>query len=97
FSEYVQTVSPHFEDSLAPDSVLTILRMACAVSLSPRQHDWWNASSRYAPIAIAQNAAQNAKAIFELSAIKCLTESNALFPSTNSRHKSTRHAIRRIT
>src|SRR5206468_12685037 len=72
FSEYVQTVSPDFEDSLAPDSVLTKFKIACAVSLIPGQHDCWNASSRYAPIAIAQKVAQSAEAIFVLSTIKCL-------------------------
>src|SRR4030095_12766862 len=72
FSEYVQTVSPDFEDSLAPDCVLTTFKIACAVSLIPGQHDCWNASSRFAPIAIAQKAAQSAEAIFVLSIIKCL-------------------------
>jgi hypothetical protein len=66
FSEYVQTVSPDFEDSLAPDCVLTKFKIACAVSLIPGQHDCWNASSRYAPIAIAQSAAQSAEAIFRI-------------------------------
>src|SRR5678815_2580509 len=99
FSEYVQTVSPDFQDLLAPDCVLTKFKIACAVSLIPGQHDCWNASSRYAPIAIAQSAAQSAEAIFALSIIKCLdlAESNCCFPTRYSRHKSKRHAIRRIT
>src|SRR5262249_9530003 len=95
FSEYVQTVSPNLEDTLAPDSVLTKFKIVCAVSLIPRQHDCWNASSRYAPIVIAQRATQSA-AIFVLSTIKCLDLAspyreclfNAALPSTCSRHKA---------
>src|SRR5215510_7062097 len=75
FSEYVQTASPDFEGSLAPDFVLTKFKIACAVSLIPGHHNCWNASSRYAPIAIAQKAAQSAEAIFLFSTIKCLTHS----------------------
>jgi hypothetical protein len=47
--------------------------LGCAVSLIPGQHDCWNASSGSAPIAVAQRAAQSAKAIFLLSTIKYLT------------------------
>src|SRR5262249_58891758 len=109
---------------------------AWGVCLIPGQQDFWNAKSRYAPIAIAQKAAQSAEAIFVLSIINGLDLASTYrsylilatgyltnsispgrhcfvkkgfertiesqnrrreqcsFPTTCSRHKSTRHAIR---
>src|SRR5262245_44051094 len=79
-SEYVQTTSPESEDSLAPDALFTRFKISRAgVSGIPAQHEFWNASSRYTPIAAAQKAAQSAKAIFLLSNIKCLTPFRACF------------------
>jgi hypothetical protein len=85
FREYVQTASPEFEDSLAPDLVLTKCKISCAVSMIPGQHDCRDAASGYAPIAIAQKAAQSAEAIFLLSTMTFLTHVYARFiPSVSA-------------